>query len=82
MSNANFPSVSPLASFAAVSGINPASLKILLGIFLASLLVLAYIWSVNHGYKVIETNGDFWGYLKLILWGAGLLICVITFFIY
>lgn len=82
MSNANFPSVSPLESFYAVSGIDPMKLKIVMAIILIAVLLLAYSWASNHGYKGMVNGGDIWSYLKLILGGAGLLLCVIYFFIY
>lgn len=82
MSNANFPSVSPLDSFYAVSGLDPVKLKIMMAIILIVLLLLAYMWANNNGYKVMVNNGDIWSFFKLILWGAALIVCVISFFVY
>lgn len=81
MNEANFPSVSPLSSFYAVSGLDPLKLKILAAIILVAVLLLAYSWATNHGYKGMVNNGDPWSFLKLILWGAALIVCVISFFI-
>ena len=82
MSNANFPSVSPLESFYAVSGLDPLELKIMLAIILIAVLLLAYMWANNNGYKFMLNKGDIWSFFKLILWGAALILCVISFFIY
>ncbi len=82
MSNANFPSVSPLESFYAVSDLEPVKLKIILAIIFVSVLLLAYMWANNNGYKFMVNNGDIWSFFKLILWGAALILCVISFFIY
>lgn len=82
MSNANFSSVSPLESFYAVSGLEPVKLKIILAIIFVSVLLLAYMWANNNGYKFMVNNGDIWSFFKLILWGAALILCVISFFIY
>ena len=82
MSNANFHSVSPLESFYAVSGLEPVKLKIILAIIFVSVLLLAYMWANNNGYKFMVNNGDIWSFFKLILWGAALILCVISFFIY
>ena len=81
MSNANFPSVSPLDSFYTVSGLDPLKLKIMLAIILVVVLLLAYMWAANHGYKGMVNDGDIWSFFKLILWGAALIICVVSFFI-
>ncbi|OOF81981.1 hypothetical protein BKG92_07625 [Rodentibacter ratti] len=82
MSNASFPSVSPTASFYAVSGIDPIKMKIVMAIILIAVLLLAYAWASNHGYKGMVNNGGIWSYLKLVLWGASLFLCVVYFFIY
>ena len=51
MSNANFPSVSPLDSFYTVSGLDPLKLKIMLAIILVVVLLLAYMWATNQATK-------------------------------
>lgn len=74
--------LSPMEVFAISSGIDPLKLKLLFSIILVALLLLAYMWAINNGYLGIVKNLDIWGWFKLVLWGAALLLIVVTFFIY
>lgn len=74
--------LSPMDVFAISSGIDPLKLKLLFSIIFVALLLLAYMWAINNGYLGIVKNLDIWGWFKLVLWGAALLLIVVNFFIY
>lgn len=74
--------LSPMDVFAISSGIDSLKLKLLFSIIFIALLLLAYMWAINNGYLGIVKNLDIWGWFKLVLWGAALLLIVVAFFIY
>ena len=75
-------SIPSFDAFAIASGIDPLKLKIVASIILVALLLFAYSWATNNGYKLIVKDLDLFGFLKLVLGGAALLLCIVYFFIY
>ncbi|QLB12781.1 integrating conjugative element protein (TIGR03758 family) [Bisgaardia hudsonensis] len=80
MANSNY---SPSSAFSAASGIDPTQLRILLSVIFIAVLLLAYAWAVNSGFKgFARQNYDVLSFLIYLLKGAALLICIIVFFTY
>lgn len=73
--------LSPLETFAIASGFEPLYLKLFFSIMFVALLLLAYAWAINNGYAGVAKNLDIWGWVKLVLWGAALVMLVVKFFI-
>lgn len=73
---------SPMEVFQIASGFSPLQLKLIFSAIFIIGLLFAYAWAVNNGYAGLTKNLDIWGWLKLVLGGAALLLIVINFFIY
>lgn len=72
----------PISAFEIASGLSAFELRTMLAICFIACLLLAYVWAIRKGFSGFYIDGDIFGYLKLILKGATVLIVVIMFFIY
>ncbi|PJG84804.1 DUF3262 family protein [Conservatibacter flavescens] len=72
----------PVDAFQAASGINATELRTFLAICFIAALFFAYVWAIKKGFDGFHVDGDIFGYLKLVLKGAAIIIVVVIFFTY
>ena len=78
----NSAQLSPTDVFAIASGIEPLALKLTFSFIFVMLLLLAYAWAAVNGYGGLSKPNGIWDFVKIVLWGAALVLIVVNFFIY